>query len=66
VLPVRQIPLALVRYVQQTQMAPADHRLLRENPDELARLSKDMLIGVTSFFRDEKIFEELREKVIAP
>jgi chemotaxis methyl-accepting protein methylase len=25
-----------------------------------------MLIGVTSFFRDEKIFEELREKVIAP
>ena len=41
-------------------------RFLRESPDEAARLSKDMLIGVTSFFRDVKAFEELRAKVIAP
>ena len=41
-------------------------RFLRESPDELARLSKDMLIGVTSFFRDPEAFEELRAKVIAP
>ena len=41
-------------------------RFLRESPDEAARLSKDMLIGVTSFFRDVKAYEELRAKVIAP
>jgi two-component system, chemotaxis family, CheB/CheR fusion protein len=42
------------------------HRLLCENPDERTRLSKDMLIGVTSFFRDAEAFENLREKVIVP
>ena len=41
-------------------------RFLHESPDEAARLSKDMLIGVTSFFRDVKAYEELRAKVIAP
>ena len=41
-------------------------RFLRESPDEAARLSKDMLIGVTSFFRDVKAYEELQAKVIAP
>ncbi len=41
-------------------------RLLHEDPTELAALSKDMLIGVTSFFRDPEAFEELRGKVIAP
>ena len=42
------------------------YRFLSEHPGELAKLSKDMLIGVTSFFRDPEAFEELREKVIAP
>jgi two-component system, chemotaxis family, CheB/CheR fusion protein len=42
------------------------YRFLAGNPDELAKLSKDMLIGVTSFFRDPEAFEELREKVVAP
>jgi two-component system CheB/CheR fusion protein len=41
-------------------------RFLYENPDEIARLSKDMLIGVTSFFRDPEAFDELRIKVISP
>jgi two-component system CheB/CheR fusion protein len=41
-------------------------RFLRESPDEAGRLSKDMLIGVTSFFRDVKAYEELQAKVIAP
>jgi two-component system, chemotaxis family, CheB/CheR fusion protein len=41
-------------------------RLLREKPDEMARLSKDMLIGVTSFFRDPEAFDELRIKGISP
>ena len=37
-----------------------------ESADEAARLSKDMLIGVTSFFRDPEAYEDLRVKVIAP
>ena len=42
------------------------HRYLSEHPEELAKLSKDMLIGVTSFFRDPEAFEELRAQAIAP
>jgi two-component system CheB/CheR fusion protein len=41
-------------------------RLLQEDPEEVTRLSQDMLIGVTSFFRDKEAFEELREKAIGP
>nr|WP_272904300.1 chemotaxis protein CheB [Xanthobacter agilis] len=38
--------------------------LLRNNPAELELLAKDLLINVTSFFRDPKVFEFLAEKVI--
>ncbi|HXV81015.1 MAG TPA: chemotaxis protein CheB, partial [Candidatus Binatia bacterium] len=41
------------------------YRFLSEHPDEVAKLSKDLLIGVTSFFRDPEAFEELRDKVVA-
>jgi two-component system, chemotaxis family, CheB/CheR fusion protein len=40
--------------------------LLRINPEEQLRLSKDMLIGVTTFFRDYKAFDSLRERAILP
>ena len=39
---------------------------LRQDPDQVARLAKDMLINVSSFFRDAEAFVELREKVLAP
>ncbi len=39
-------------------------RTLIQNSEELQLLSKDMLIGVTRFFRDGKAFEELENKVI--
>ena len=42
------------------------HAFLRDKPAELAQLAKDMLIGVTSFFRDPEAFAELRDKVIKP
>jgi two-component system CheB/CheR fusion protein len=46
---------------------PADYlQRLREDPEEVSRLAKDMLIGVTGFFRDTEAFEELRQKAIAP
>src|SRR5438477_2520609 len=38
--------------------------MLRQDSGELALLAKDLLINVTSFFRDLKAFELLAEKVI--
>jgi chemotaxis methyl-accepting protein methylase len=39
-------------------------RYLRENSQELDLLFKELLIGVTSFFRDPAAWEELRKKVL--
>ena len=41
-------------------------RFIKANPAEVDDLAKDMLIGVSSFFRDPEAFEELRRTVIAP
>ncbi len=37
---------------------------LQENPAELDILFKELMIGVTKFFRDTKLWEKLRDKVI--
>ncbi len=37
---------------------------LYENPEEVRTLSKEVLIGVTNFFRDPDFFQSLREKAI--
>jgi len=37
---------------------------IHQDPDEIDRLAKDMLINVTHFFRDEKAFEVLAETVL--
>jgi two-component system CheB/CheR fusion protein len=39
-------------------------RYLRENPHESELLFKELLIGVTSFFRDPEVWERLKKKVI--
>ncbi len=39
---------------------------LRQNAEEVRALFDDLLISVTTFFRDPQAFEALREKVIAP
>jgi two-component system, chemotaxis family, CheB/CheR fusion protein len=39
-------------------------RYLRENPQEVELLFKELLIGVTSFFRDPAVWEQLREEAI--
>ncbi len=36
-------------------------RYLRENPQEVELLFKELLIGVTSFFRDPEVWEQLRD-----
>lgn len=42
------------------------YSLLRQDTNEATQLLKDLLINVTSFFRDAEAFEELRQKAIAP
>jgi two-component system CheB/CheR fusion protein len=37
---------------------------VRNNPQELDLLFKEMLIGVTSFFRDPEVWQELKETVL--
>ena len=39
-------------------------QILRSGTDELDLLAKDLLINVTSFFRDPKVFDLLSEKII--
>ncbi|MEW5910019.1 MAG: CheR family methyltransferase, partial [Thermodesulfobacteriota bacterium] len=39
-------------------------RFLHENPQEIHSLFKEMLIGVTNFFRDPEAFEVLKKKVL--
>ena len=41
-------------------------QLLLNNPTEVEALAKDMLIGVSSFFRDTEAFDELQRAVIKP
>ncbi len=38
--------------------------LLREQPEELSKLGKDLLISVTSFFRDPEMFQLLETQVL--
>ncbi|HEX7233421.1 MAG TPA: chemotaxis protein CheB, partial [Candidatus Binatia bacterium] len=45
---------------------PAYLRFMQANPSELDELGKEMLIGVSSFFRDPEAFEELRRSAITP
>lgn len=45
-----------------TQAAYA--QFVRNNPQELDLLFKEMLIGVTSFFRDPPVWKELKEEVM--
>jgi two-component system CheB/CheR fusion protein len=40
--------------------------MLRQDANEIGELHKDLLINVTSFFRDAEAFDELRIKAIAP
>ena len=39
-------------------------RFLQENPVEVEILFKELLIGVTNFFRDEKLWDKLTEQIL--
>jgi chemotaxis methyl-accepting protein methylase/signal transduction histidine kinase len=51
--------------LQQIPSAAKYLDFLRSHPAEVDQLAKDLLIGVTSFFRDAEAFEELASKVVA-
>ena len=51
--------------VHQFDSLPRYVRFLQENPQEVELLYKELLIGVTNFFRDPDLFNILREKAIA-
>jgi two-component system CheB/CheR fusion protein len=50
--------------IYQIDKIAAYVRHLQENPQELELLFKELLIGVTSFFRDPEAWEQLREQAI--
>lgn len=55
----------LTRRMAFNNYSLADYlELLRQNEEEVHLLSKEFLVGVTRFFRDEPAFEELKLKVI--
>lgn len=58
----------LARRMQLNHRAGLDQYLafLRENPEEIQNLFDDMLISVTTFFRDPAAWEALRHQVVAP
>jgi two-component system, chemotaxis family, CheB/CheR fusion protein len=58
----------LGRRIQLNHLSSLDQylALLRENSDEVQSLFDDLLISVTSFFRDPQAWEALRVQVIVP
>jgi len=50
--------------IHQIDRIAAYVRYLQENPQEVELLFKELLIGVTGFFRDEAAWEHLRQKAI--
>src|SRR5262249_42981709 len=58
----------LARRMQLNHRTSLDHYLtfLKDHPEEVQALFDDLLISVTSFFRDPVAWEALRAEVIAP
>ena len=56
----------LARHLQIHELTdiPSYLELLRNNPDEIQSLLKNLLINVTNFFRDKSAFEALETQVI--
>ena len=60
----------IIRRMERRMMLTHKDRLqdyvdyLYESPEEVRVLSKEVLIGVTNFFRDPEYFQSLKEKVI--
>jgi two-component system, chemotaxis family, CheB/CheR fusion protein len=49
--------------VHQLELTDQYLRYLQETPAEIESLFRDLLIGVTSFFRDKEVFESLQQQL---
>ncbi|WP_170937355.1 MULTISPECIES: CheR family methyltransferase [Rhodomicrobium] len=58
----------VLRRINVLHLPSADDYLvhLKDNPDEARALIRDLLIGVTAFFRDPSAFEALTENALRP
>lgn len=56
----------IAKRMQLNYIEDANHYIerLRENPEEARALADDLLITVTSFFRDPEVFKKLEEQVV--
>ena len=66
-----RMPTFRRRYLKRMNTVGSDDlrsyvKLLEEDPEQLDLLVTDLLIGVTSFFRDRAAFKVLDESVIEP
>jgi two-component system CheB/CheR fusion protein len=52
--------------LKYTQTLSEYLELLRQDDDEIERLCRDLMIGVTQFFRDPEVFQLLASQVIHP
>ncbi len=65
-------PNTMIRRIERRMSIHQAHELseyvqhLERNPGEVTALYRELLIGVTNFFRDPESFEELREKYLPP
>ena len=50
--------------IQQLDSIDGYVKYLQQKPEEVAALFRDLLIGVTSFFRDPEVFKAVEEQVI--
>ncbi|MBN1767032.1 MAG: PAS domain-containing protein [Prolixibacteraceae bacterium] len=50
--------------IHQINKIPNYVRFLQENPKELDILFKELLIGVTNFFRDTAVWDKLKEEIL--
>jgi two-component system CheB/CheR fusion protein len=57
-------PGTLQRRIERRMAMERYFEALRADPAELDRLAKDLLINVTSFFRDREVFELLAERIV--
>ncbi|MCB0871811.1 MAG: diguanylate cyclase [Actinobacteria bacterium] len=52
--------------MNRVEAVPDYAEVLRTSPDERPALVADLLVSVTGFFRDEGVFERVRDLVVAP
>ena len=53
-------------FVVRVKLLKDYYQYLQEHPEEIRTLAREFLIGVSRFFRDSSVWEDITKKVIAP